>query len=202
MRTLSVEGDAHASLGHRRRGRRLVVRKRAISRCECGQRPRGRRHDDHRVLKVFDAQGRLVGRLASYHGYDGVYLTINGAIVFAAVTWLLVDPHHIDSSRFQWWTFGPFNYSTADCSGSPIISPQSSPRPSIAMRKGADVTLLIAGDTVSSPATVVAVSDGTNCAPPPTIGHVPPSTAPVPAFTAETDYPLTAQYPEPLTIGY
>ncbi|WP_321800392.1 hypothetical protein [Caballeronia sp. J97] len=160
------------------------------------------RHGDHRALKVFDAQGKFVGRLASYHGYDGVYLDIDGAIVFAAVTWLRIDPNNADSSKFQWSTFGPFNYSTTDCSGSPIIPPGSGPRPSIAMRKGADVTLLIAGDTVSTPARIVAVFDGTNCAPPPTIGHVPPSTAPVPAFSAETNYPLTAHYPEPLKIGY
>jgi len=31
---------------------------------------------------------------------------------------------------------------------------------------------------------------------------MPPSTASVPAFTAETSYPLTVHYPEPLTIGY
>ncbi|SAL76451.1 hypothetical protein AWB74_04992 [Caballeronia arvi] len=161
-----------------------------------------RRHDDQRVLKVFDAEGKLVGRLASYNGADGVYLTINGAIVFAAVTWLWINPNDADSSKFQWSTFGPFSYSTADCSGSPIIPPGNGPRPSIAMRNGADVTLLIAGDTVSSGGRIVAVSDGTNCTPPPFIGHVPPSTAPVPAFTAETNYALTAHYPEPLTIGY
>ncbi|SAK82620.1 hypothetical protein AWB75_05276 [Caballeronia catudaia] len=161
-----------------------------------------RRHDDPRVLKVFDANGELVGRLASYHGADGVYLAINGAIVFAAVTWLRIDPNDADSSRFQWSTFGPFSYPTADCSGSPIIPPGNGPRPSIAMRSGADVTLLIAGDTVSSGVRIVAVSDGTHCTPPPFIGHVPPSTAPVPAFTAETNYALTAHHPEPLTIGY
>ncbi|SAK57150.1 hypothetical protein AWB77_01797 [Caballeronia fortuita] len=161
-----------------------------------------RRHQDHRALEVFDAQGKLVGRLASYHGYDGVYLSINGATVFAAVTWLRIDPNHIDSSKFQWWTFGPFNYSTTDCSDSPIISPGSGPRPSIATRTGTEVTLLIAGDTVSAPAKIVAVSDGTHCTPPPVIGHVPPSTAPVPAFRSETTYPLSAHYPEPLTIHY
>ncbi|MCE4574068.1 hypothetical protein [Caballeronia sp. CLC5] len=161
-----------------------------------------RRHDDHRALKVFDANGTLIGRLASYRGADGVYLDIDGAIVFAAVTWLRIDVNQSDSSKFQWSTFGPFNYSTTDCSGSPIIAPGSGPRPSLAMRKGADVTLLIAGDTVSSGAVIVAVSDGVNCTPPPIIGHVPPSTAPVPAFSAETNYPLTAHYPEPLTIGY
>jgi hypothetical protein len=160
------------------------------------------RRDNQRVLKVFDANGKLVGRLASDHSGDGVYLDVDGAIVFAAVTWLRIDVNDTDSSRFQWKTFGPFQYSTTDCSGSPIISPWSGPRPSIAMRNGAEVTLLIAGDTVSSPAQVVAVSDGTTCKPPPVIGHMPPSTAPVPAFTAETSYPLTAHYPEPLTIGY
>lgn len=45
-----------------------------------------RPHDVHHVLKVFDARGGVVGRLASYHGSDGVYLSINGAIVFAAIT--------------------------------------------------------------------------------------------------------------------
>jgi hypothetical protein len=161
-----------------------------------------RRHDDQHVLKVFDAQGRLVGRLASYGGHDGVYLDIDGALVFAALTWVFSPPNATSSSTYQWSTYGPFNYPTANCSGSPIITPGSGPRPSIAMRSGSDVTLLIAGDTVSSPMKVVAVFDGTNCAPPPVIGHMPPSTAPVAGFSAQTSYPLSAHRPEPLTIGY
>lgn len=109
----------------------------------------------------------------------------------------------MDSSRFQWSTFGPYQYSTTDCSGSPIISPQSGPRPSIAIRKGVEVTLFIAGDTASAASKIVAVSlDGTSCAALPYVDHMPPSTSPVPAFTAETSYPLTAHYPEPLSIGY
>lgn len=162
----------------------------------------GRRHRDQPALKVFDAQGKLIGRLASYGGYDGVFLTIDRALVFAQITRLNNNGEAYDSAKFQWSTYGPFDYSPADCSGSPIIPPGSGPRPSIAMRTGADVTLLIAGDTDSSPAQVVAVFDGKQCTPPPTIGHMPPSTAPVPAFTAETNYPLTAHYPEPLTIRY
>lgn len=162
----------------------------------------GHRHDEHNVLKLYDAQGKLVGRLASYGGYDGVFLTIDNAIVFARITWLNTNFSDYYSSKFQWLTYGPFNYSNTDCSGTPIISPGSGPRPSIAMRTGADVTLYIAGDTNSSPAQIVATFDGTTCAPPPVIGHVPPSTAPVPAFTAESNYSLTAHYPEPLTIGY
>lgn len=161
-----------------------------------------RRHDAQRVFKLFDAQGRLIGRVASYGGYDGVFLTINGALVFAQITRLNNGASEYDSAKFQWLTYGPFNYSTTDCSGSPLITPGSGPRPSIAIRTGADVTLLIAGDTDSSPARIVAVFDGKQCTPPPYIGHMPPSTDPVAAFTAETSYPLTAHYPEPLTISY
>jgi hypothetical protein len=161
-----------------------------------------RHRSEQRVLKVFDSQGKLVGRLAAFGGHDGVYLDINGAVVFASVTWLSISTENVDSSKFQWATFGPFNYATANCSGSPVISPGSGPRPSIAMRSGSDVTLLIAGDTRSSPVQVRAVSDGTDCTPPPVIGHMPPSTAPVPSFAVETSYPLSAHYPEPLTIRY
>lgn len=161
-----------------------------------------RRHDEQRVLKLFDAQGKLIGRVASYGGYDGVFLTINDALVFAQITRLNTHFEGYDSAKFQWSESFVFSYSNPTCSGSPIISPNTGPRPSIAMRTGADVTLLIAGDTDSSPVHVVAVFNGTQCTPPPFIGHVPPSTAPVPGFTAETSYPLTAHYPEPLTISY
>ncbi len=163
-----------------------------------------RRHDDHRVLKLYDARGQVVGRLASYQGGPGVYLSIDGAIVFAAVYWLsLPYPGTRDSARFQWSAFAPYSYSSTDCSGSPIIPPQTGPRPTVAIRKGPDVTLYIAGDTASAPKQILSVSfDGTSCVPPPGVDHMPPSTAPVPAFSAETTYSLTAHYPEPLTIGY
>jgi len=38
------------------------------------------RRDNQRVLKVFDANGKLVGRLASDRSGDGVYLDVDGAI--------------------------------------------------------------------------------------------------------------------------
>jgi hypothetical protein len=161
-----------------------------------------RRHDEHRALKVFDAKGKLVGRLAEFGGADGVYLNIDGALVFASLTWLQISTENVDSARYQWSTFGPYNYTTTDCSGAPIISPGSGPRPSIAVRSGSDVTLLIAGDTLSSPVRIVAIFDGTNCTPPPYVNHMPPSMAPVPSFAVETRYPLSARHPEPLTIGY
>ncbi|WP_250520355.1 MULTISPECIES: hypothetical protein [unclassified Caballeronia] len=160
------------------------------------------RHEDHRVLKVFDAQGKLIGRLASYGGYDGVFLSIDGALVFARVTRLNSNFHSYDSAKFQWSDSFLLRYPTPTCSGSPVIPVDTGPRPSVAVRKGADVTLLIAGDTDSVGFQIVAVLEGTNCHPPSGGGHYQPPPSPVPGFAAETSYPLTAHYPEPLTIRY
>jgi hypothetical protein len=164
-------------------------------------RNRGRRDEPH-VLKLFDAQGKLIGRVASYGGYDGVFLTIDGALVFAKITRLNRNFHAYDSAKFQWLESYLLSYSNPACSGSPVIPINTGPRPSIATRKGGDVTLLIAGDTDSAGVQIVAVLEGTNCHPPFGSGHMQPSTAPVPGFAVETSYPLTAHYPEPLTIRY
>lgn len=142
-----------------------------------------RRHDDDRVLKVFDSQGKLIGPLASYGRDDGVFLTIDGALVFVPIEPLNVFLPQSESAKYQWKVE---NGILPGCNGLPSISFNSGPRPSATAFTGTDVTVYIAGDTNST----------LGCSPPPQ----PPQ--PNPIFNAESSYPLTAHYPPPLTLGY
>ncbi|SAK82756.1 hypothetical protein AWB78_04045 [Caballeronia calidae] len=91
------------------------------------------RNDEHRALKLFDAHGKLIGRLASYGGYDGVFLSIDGVLVFAQITRLNSNFHAYDSAKFQWLDSFLLPYSNPTCSGSPVILTDTGPRPSVAM---------------------------------------------------------------------
>jgi len=137
--------------------------------------------DAHRVLTVFDAAGKAVGRLASFGRFDGVFLTVNGALVFVPLTLVNVNFAPSQSAKYQWLTVD----SASGCGESPAIPIESGPRPSVATRTGEEVTLSIAADTSSSPCSASLIS-----------GQTSQSTT----FPVESTYALTAHFPEPLTI--
>lgn len=100
--------------------------------------------------KVFDAQGREVGPLESGAGQNGVYIEINGAITFVPIV-RVGTAERASAAQFQWGSVGVVLYPSSDCSGMPVllyssgsgtevIPYTSGPRPSIAVRHGADVT--------------------------------------------------------------
>ena len=155
----------------------------------------GRRGDDRSgPPKVYDAQGKYVGRLETNSNQDGVFLTINGAVTFVGIGRLSVGSQ-ISATQFQWASVGVISYPSTDCSGPPLLEYVSGPRPSMAVRQGADVVLYVAGEANST--TVHASSTRQN----PNINVCSPFSFDLnQVFIPDTPYPLTQMYPEPLTI--
>jgi len=164
-----------------------------------GGREGGGRHA-HRVLKVFDANGRPVGPLVVVGSQAGVVLTVDGARTFAPIGRSLPDKYW-HASRYGWFAGGPA-YPTPDCSGPPVIAnPPPVFRPSLIDREGASVTLLLATDAPTRAITVRSDSMGKSCRPL-TDGHSGPPPYNAAVWSVQTTYQLSTIYPEPLTIHY
>jgi hypothetical protein len=158
----------------------------------------GRRHG-HEVLKVFDANGRVVGPLAIDGVGKGVILTLGGARTFVSVYRPIDESGRQHASQYA-WSAGSLAFPTPDCSGPPaIVNAWPVLRPSRLIRVGAKVTLYLAPD---GPSTTMVVHSTSSLGPCYTYqgGHSgePPFTAE--AWGVEATYPL--DYPEPLTIHY
>lgn len=158
----------------------------------------GRRHG-HEVLKVFDANGKVVGPLAIDGVGKGVILTVGGARTFVSVYRPFDELGRQHASQYA-WSAGGLSFPTADCSGPPaIVYPWPVLRPSRLVRTGAKLTLYLAPD---GPTTTIVVhsSGGAGSCYTYTESHdsEPPFTAE--AWGVEATYPL--DYPEPLTIHY
>ncbi|SAL83913.1 hypothetical protein AWB67_06537 [Caballeronia terrestris] len=163
--------------------------------------------DDHqdrpqrRVLQVFDANGKAVGAFKYAGGGAGVFMTVNGAPVFVPVIRRQVagtgNQTIYSATEFEWgWYF--FNqFYAADCSGSPLISDRTGPRPSFTLRRGSDVTVYIAPTTNSQYLSVSSYLLGTN-------SQCQRYTTPVTAagWPIESSYVITQDHPEPLSIHY
>jgi hypothetical protein len=158
----------------------------------------GHRPDDRRVPRLFDAQGKVVGPIETFRSEPGVYLTINGALTFVAVRrQATADYSQYSASQFQWADTAFIPYTGPNCSGSPIIVYYDGPRPSMAVRQGADVVVYVAADAWSAPAAAASVRQSPNSSECTPYGSTIPS-----AFTPESTYPITQFFPEPLTIRY
>ncbi|MFM0053585.1 hypothetical protein [Caballeronia grimmiae] len=150
---------------------------------------------------VFDSQGKLVGPLDDYGG-PGVYLTVNGAIAFVPVERVKVSgdggPQTVYSAtQFRWSGSNAADFTSSDCSGTPVITLISGVRPSTTIRLGNDVTLYVAPAANSAPIQIGSARSGPNftCAAPGT---------PVTEYgwPTESTFSLTGAYPEPLTIRF
>jgi hypothetical protein len=147
-------------------------------------------------LKVFDAQGNMVGPLVSRQNQDGVQLTVNGTVIFAGVTRVSTNNgSQFSASQWQWANTGFVVYPAPNCSGDPVITYAMAPvRPTMLVRTGADVTAYIAKDAYSTSMAVASMRQ--------TDGQCVSFTHPLDGWTPESTYPLTQHYPEPLTIHY
>jgi len=145
-----------------------------------------------RTLKVFDSQGKVVGRLVSY-GPLGVILNVNGATVLGRIERASINNGSQHSASQYEWASDLGAYLSSDCSGTPLItSTVSQLRPSQIIRQGVDATLYIAGDTYSAQTTFMSFNLSGRCLP----GDI------LEAWSPESSYSLTQHYPEPLTIHY
>ncbi|VXC93232.1 conserved hypothetical protein [Burkholderia sp. 8Y] len=149
--------------------------------------------------EVFDAQGKFVGALDDYGG-PGVYLTVNGAVAFVPIERVIVSgdggPQTVYSAtQFRWSGMNAVDFTSSDCSGTPVITLTTGVRPSTTIRLGNDVTLYVAPAINSAPVTIGSVRSG------PTFTCAAAST-PVTEYGwfTESTFSLTGAYPEPLTI--
>ncbi|MDR5857735.1 hypothetical protein QCE42_22870 [Caballeronia sp. LZ050] len=149
--------------------------------------------------QVFDAQGKFVGPLDDYGG-PGVYLTVNGAIAFVPIERVIVSgdggPQTVYSAtQFRWSGLNAVDFTSTDCSGTPVITVTTGIRPTTTVRLGNDVTLYVAPATNSAPVSIGSVRAG------PTFTCTASST-PVTEYgwSTESTFSLTGAYPEPLTI--
>jgi hypothetical protein len=165
---------------------------------DSGDRRRGGQHEEGHVPKVFDAQGKFVGYFVAGSGGEGVYLEINGAVVFAAIGRASIDNGaHVSANQWQWSSVGFIPYASSDCSGPPLMFYYSGAQPSMEVRQGTDVLLYVAGNGYTS--TVHASSVRQN----PTIQQCTAYSYDIPVFQVDpSGYSLTQHYPEPLTIRY
>jgi hypothetical protein len=147
--------------------------------------------DEAPVLRLYDANGQVIGPLASYGGSDGVFLTVNGVVVFARIS--RIDPSLPYSvTLFAWSNSSRVDYESANCSGTPAIEWQSGgPRPSVSMRQGTETVLYVGSDTNTQQLPVAsAIVDGRCISFPFTL----------PLVRAESSFSLTQHYPVPLTV--
>jgi hypothetical protein len=148
-----------------------------------------------RSLKLFDANNKVVGRVSSFQGADGVFLTINGSIIFVPVTQLYdATTQTYSSTQFSWLSFNKIPFVSSNCTGQPLIPFDSNgPRPSVTIRQGSDVIVYIGSSTNSSVVSTASNLQETYCTTTPgTVSAVQP----------ESSFSITQKYPEPLTIHY
>jgi hypothetical protein len=157
---------------------------------------------DYHVLQVFDSRGRSVGPVFSTSLATGVILNVSGANILVPIQRVSNSVGHYSASQYQWSGASP-SFPTTNCSGPPVISDISAAlRPVLVVRNGADATAYIAPDGYTSLITLLsyAPSEGQCVA----FGSSPtsPPVFSVYGWNPGGTYPLTQNYPEPLTIHY
>ncbi|WP_244851080.1 hypothetical protein [Caballeronia sp. SL2Y3] len=160
---------------------------------EDGGRRNERHFGRHSYLKVFDARGQLIGRLGNNASQEGVFLRVDGALVFAPVRHKQLSSDQWSASQFEWRDAGVASMTT-DCVSIPGSSTAASPRPVLLIRQGPEVTMFIAGTNDSGG---VSGNDSywrRGCAP--------GSSLQADEWAPQASYSLTEHYPEPLSIRY
>ncbi|WP_244817875.1 hypothetical protein [Caballeronia sp. Lep1P3] len=155
----------------------------------------------HRVLRVFDANGKVVGAFRYSGGGAGVFVTVNGASVFLPVVRRQVsgtgDQTVYSASQFSWGLYFINQYFSADCSGAPLIVSNAGPRPSSVLRTGSEVTVYVAPASNSQFLSVSSYLLGS-------AGQCQRYATPLTqaGWPVESSYVITQDHPEPLTVHY
>jgi hypothetical protein len=160
---------------------------------------RARQDRDRPVAKLFDANGKFVGKVVysmSSASAGGVILDIHGALVYAGIS-RITGPTGSESATQLQWTGLPAAYSGPNCSGTVYIPYAAGPlRPASIIRSGATAMLHVASGAPSQYVTVRSeeVYGGGPC----TDSYQPYQSL---VWTVESTFDLTQNYPEPLRIG-
>ncbi|MGF6920357.1 hypothetical protein [Paraburkholderia sp. 40] len=174
------------------------------------------------ALRVFDANGKMVGPLTNLDGQAGVMLDESGVAVLAVVERKPDSTGRASASEFEWASAKVAQWSTASCSGTPLIpfsSQGTAGRPSVVVRHGDDVILYYAGDAFSGTAVNLSASSAqygcealtpaprsgyceseSDCVRPASQSYYLPRQSL--SWMAQGSDELTRRYPEPLKIGH
>jgi hypothetical protein len=152
------------------------------------------RHDrDRPVAKLFDANGKLVGKMVYFQG-PGVVLNIHGAPVYAGIT-RIGDGYLEQSATDLKWSSGTGAFAGPNCSGTIYVTSEAGVlRPTATVRNGSTVTLYVASGGRQQTVLLSSWGEpGADCF----------SARPVQlrAWAVESIFDLSQNYPEPLRIG-
>lgn len=155
---------------------------------------------DYPVLQVFDSRGKAVGPVFSTDLSTGVILNVSGTNVLVPIQRVSNSEGHYSASQYQWAQLTNVSFVTSNCSPPILVTTTSSAlRPVIVIRSGADAMAYIAPDTASTLITAGSYLNGTQCL---TTGVSGVPAVSEPSWGVGSIYPLTQNYPEPLTIHY
>ena len=154
-------------------------------------------HARHRPVRVFDANGNLIGDLTAFSAQNGVAFTVDDATTVVPITRVQDASYRFSATDFQWLAVSSGQYTSADCSGDPIIESAWGPRISIPVRQGSEVTVYFAA---AGPIQSLTARSGRSSNPPTCHPNASPST--VLGFPAAAKLVITRDHPEPLRIGY
>jgi hypothetical protein len=153
---------------------------------------------------VYDAHGREIGALSHFSYSYGVLVTKGHAhfVVPLDRNNTSNDPTDIHASasgsQFLYRSYDSILYFTsADCSGNPIIFAAEGPTPTTVIRDGTTVTAYVAGDTPYQTYSINSSSSTQTHAC--TTLTTPTQRA---GWSASGKFVLSQEYPEPLTVSY
>jgi hypothetical protein len=153
-------------------------------------------HDnDPPLLKVYDAQGKVIGRFDYQDRAQGVFVRVNGADIFLPIEHRPVSATEVSIDQFQWAQTLVVGFASKDCTGPAFPSSFfGAPRPSATVRAGVEATVYIAGTGLSGSAQIGSSYENGQCV---------ASGSDWPQYwKAESSYSLTEHYPEPLSVHY
>jgi hypothetical protein len=153
--------------------------------------------DDPPILKVVDAQGKIVGRLSTLAETEGVYMKIGDAVAFMPIAHRRITVNTWSASQFEWSASTYTAFPTGDCSGAPLVLYTRAGRPVTLLRQGGEVTAYIAGDVRSGASNIGSIQSSystTTCLKTGGSGSG--------YWLPQSTYSLTQHYPEPLSIRY
>lgn len=161
----------------------------------------GARHErDRPVAKLFDANGKLVGKLVYFYGayvQGGVVLNVHAAPVYAGVRHVGDTQQTESATEMRWEGIRPI-FAGPNCTGAVYVRFASGPlRPTALARSGATATLYVASVGRKQIVTVGSTGgvDPGEC-------YTSDSPSQTLAWKVESTFDLTQHYPEPLRVGY
>lgn len=153
------------------------------------------RHLRHHPVRVFDANGHVVGDLTIFGALNGVAFTVGNATTVVPIERVQDASRRFSATDFRWVAAVGVSFASSDCSGDPILDSTNGPHATFALRRGNVVTLYFAADGAQRVFTANSFLDTTTgCQQRPGFG--------VEGWAVGATRVISDEHPEPLTIGY